>query len=141
MSGNYSYEVWKDCDDLQKVCSQLLDNANMDVKFTNCPFSIELAFFVIGSDIKVEFSCSGIEKFSIEKDSEDCPLYLVLEVHVSSPKKVRDKKMSDSEFWALDHEDYVWGIFVLPEADISIKSLSFDWSINQITEEEMKWLS
>lgn len=141
MTDNYSYEAWKESSDLEAVCSQLLDNANMDVKFTDCPFSIALSFCVIGSDIKVNFTCSDIAKFSIVKDSENGPIYVALEASVIPPIKLRDPNMSDHEFNMIDHKDYVWEVNVLPEADICIKCISFKWEIMQISEEEMKWLN
>ena len=113
----------------------------MDVRFTDCPFSIELVFYVIGSDIKVQFVCSEIEVLNLDKDWNDRPLYLAFEVQVKPPKINRDPAQSDREFASIDHAEYLWEISVLPEASLSIKCLSFSWCVQKIGDEELSWLN
>lgn len=113
----------------------------MDVNFTDHPFTIELVFYVIGSDIKVRFTCSEIQGLNLEKDWNDGPLYVTLEANVKSPKLVRDPDQPDHKFWCIDHSEYLWEISVLPEANLNIKCLSFDWSLEKISDEELSWLN
>lgn len=136
-----SFKAWEGTTDLDLVCAKLLDNANMDVNFTDYPFAIALVFYVIGSDIKVRFICSEIEGLSLEKDWNDGPLYVALEANVKSSKLTRDPEQPDHEFSCSDHSEYLWEISVLPEANLNIKCLSFDWSLEKITDEELSWLN
>jgi len=113
----------------------------MDVKFNDYPFSITLVFYVICSDIRVQFVCSEIEVLSLEKDWNDGPLYVALEVSVNKPTLARDPTQAEHEFSCIDHAEYLWEIRVLPEANLNIKCLSFDWGIQKISDEELSWLS
>ncbi len=122
---------------LQTICRTMLDNANMDIDFTKCPFAVRLTFYVIGSDKKVIFDCSDIEKFSITKDASDCPEYVCLEVDVTTPKMQRPAGLSEFEFEIGDKANYLWHVEILPEAHIEIKCLNFAWQIQPMTVEEM----
>lgn len=111
----------------------------MDVKFEDSPFSIKLVFYVIGSDFKVQFVCSDIEVLNLEKDWNDGPLYVALEAQVKPPKQTRDPALADHVFSCTDHAEYMWEISVLPEANLNIKCLSFDWCIQKISDDELSW--
>ncbi|KZN29702.1 hypothetical protein N474_21360 [Pseudoalteromonas luteoviolacea CPMOR-2] len=133
----YSYKNWKNNSDLNLVCEKLLDNANVDIIFTNFPFSVSLIFFVIGSDIKVTFICSEIESFHLDKGWDDSPLYVVLETNVKAPKKNRHLNQPDHEFSCMEHDGYLWEINVMPDVNLNIKCLSFEWRIDRVTEKEV----
>jgi len=109
----------------------------MDVKFTDYPFSVTLVFYVIGSDIKIQFDCSEIEDLRLEKSWNDEPLYVALEARVAPPKLVRNSTQSDFDFTCIDRAEYLWEISVFPEANLSIKCLSFSWSVQMISDEEL----
>lgn len=113
----------------------------MDIHFTDHPLSIRLIFYVIGSDIKVEFNCSEIERISIDKDFNDDSLYSALETRVIPPRLTRTLELTNHEFACIDHADYLWEISVVPEVKLLIRCLSFDWCIQKISDEELSWLN
>lgn len=76
------FENWENEKDLSKVCKELLDNADMDYSFNGCPLGIDIVFYVAGSNIKVIFNCAEISKIEIQKEYDDVPIHLVLEVNV-----------------------------------------------------------
>jgi hypothetical protein len=112
------FEDWKNESDLALVCKKLLDNADMDYSFGNCPLSIDFVFYVVGSDIKVLFSCSEISKLYIEKEHDDVPIHLVLEVNVRK-------------------ENETFYIQIMPEFNLELECKSFSWSIKEFSEEEV----
>mgnify|MGYP001243323666 CR=1 FL=1 len=111
------FEDWKNESDLGLVCKKLLDNADMDYSFSNCPLSLEIVFYVVGSDIKVLFSCSEISKLNIEKEHDDVPIHLVLEVNV----------------W---EENESFHIQIMPEFNLELECKIFNWSIKEFSEQE-----
>ena len=115
-------------------------DASLDVEFTNFPFSITLTFAVVGTDRKVVFFCSQIEEFTLTKGAFDEPEYLCFEVSVEPPKKELPSDVSEFEFglkeWN-DKQDFLWSIEILPEAEIKIKCLKFEWKILKMSQEEM----
>ena len=115
----------------------MLDNADLFVEFTNFPFSIRLTFAVVGTNKKVIFLCSQIEKFCLNKGVFDEPDYLCLEANVTPPPKERLPGLSDFEFGLMDKTDFLWSIEVLPEADIKIKCLRFEWELLIMSDEEI----
>jgi hypothetical protein len=111
----------------------------MDMEIGSSPLTVELTFFVIGSDIKIIFRCAEIIRFDLIKEFDDLPFYLVLEVCVNQPKKVREPNLSDSEFSMLEHEEFAWDVVILPEAQLNIKCLKFDWWLEKATDEELSY--
>ena len=89
---------------------------------------------MIGSDIKVTFTCSEIEAFHLDKDWNDAPLYVALEANVKAPTKNRDSNQPDHEFSCMEHDEYLWEVNVMPEANLKIKCLSFKWCVDRITD-------
>ena len=111
------FEDWKNENSIVRVCRELLDNTDLDYSFVDSPLSLELLFYVVGSDIKVRFNCKEISKLSIEKENEDLPLHLVLETNV----------------WE-KNEDFHIQIF--PEFALNIVCKRFDWQIEEFSEKE-----
>ncbi len=111
------FEEWKNEDGLGLVCQKLLDNADMDYSFNNCPLGVEFVFYVVGSDIKVLFSCSEITKLEIEKEHDGAPFHLVLEVNVRE-------------------ENGVFYIQIMPKFNLSLECKNFSWSIEKFPENE-----
>ena len=111
------FDDWKNENDIARVCNELLDNADMDYSFKNCPLSIEFTFFVVGSDIKVKFKCGGISKLNIEKEFDDLPLHLVLETNVQE-------------------RNGGFRINMLPEFIVDLECTAFDWSIEEFSSKE-----
>lgn len=64
----------------------MLDYAQLSIEFTNFPFSIQLIFYVVGTDQKVIFDCSDIVSFHLDKEPHE-NVFTVLETHVIEPKK------------------------------------------------------
>ena len=119
MSKELLFEEWEKEKDINLICSNLLDNANLDIKYHSYPFGIELIFYVIGTEIKVVFTCKEIELFSIEKSSNEEPMFTVLETKIK-------------------HKNSSWEISILPEAQINIKCHAFNWAVLQMTESEKR---
>jgi len=122
---------------LQTICRTMLDDASLWIEFINFPFGVRLTFYVTGTDKKVIFLCSQIEKFSLNKGAFDEPEYVCLEVNVEQPEKERPRELSDFEFELMDKKDFTWSIEVLPEAEIKIKCLQFEWELLTMTQKEM----
>lgn len=118
------YEDWKKEKDLKKVCDSLLDNADMDYSINNCPLSIDMTFYVVGSNIKVIFKCNEIASLNIQKEHDDVPIHLVLEVNVT--KKI------DPDAGEL------FCIQVMPEMNIDVACKDFSWHLEEFTEIEQK---
>ena len=115
-------------------------DAGLFVEFTNFPFSVTLTFAVVGTDRKVIFLCSQIEEFTLKKGAFDEPEYLCFEVSVEPPKKERPPDLSEFEFGlkeSNDKKDFLWNIEVLPEAEIKVKCLEFEWKVLKMSQEEM----
>lgn len=66
---------------------------------------------------------------------------MALEENVKSPNLTRDPEQPEHEFSCIDHSEYLWKISVLPEANLTIKCLSFDWSLEKVKDEEISWLN
>ena len=118
----------------------MLDYANLNVEFANYPFAVRLTFYEVGTDKKVIFDYSGIQEFSLVRDPADKldgPEYVCLEVKVREPKKQMPPNKYDFEFEVVDKSKYLWSIEILPDAQIKIKCLHFDWKIAGLTQEEM----
>lgn len=127
-------------DEIEKICRTMLDNANLNVEFTNYPFAVHLTFYVIGTDKKVIFDCSGIQELSFLRDAADDlggPEYVCLEVNVKKPGKQMPKNKYDFEFEVVDKTKYLWSIEILPDAHIKIKCLHFDWRELNMAQEEI----
>lgn len=86
----------------------------------------------------MRFTCSEIEGFNLEKDWDDGPLYAALETQVELPKLSKNPSLSDYEFSRIDHSEYLWKIMVLHEVNLNIKCLSFEWSLEKITDSDIK---
>ncbi len=125
-------------EDLQTICRSI--DGSLSIEFTNFPFTITLTFWIVGTDKKVIFSCSQIEEFTLKKEAFDEPEYLCFEVSVNPPKKKRPTDLSDFEFGLKeysDKNDFLWSIEILPEAEIKIKCLEFEWMILKMSKEEI----
>ena len=114
---DYSYQYWKEEKSIDLVCDKLLDNADMNIEFSSYPLSVKLTFFIIGSDIKIIFSCKNIELLKLDKESDDEALFVILETHVVC----KNKK---------------WEITLFPNPEITIHCNKFNWSIGKMTESE-----
>ena len=106
MNRDFSFCEWEKEKDVNHVCSSLLDNANMEIRVSSYPFGVELLFFVIGSDIKIIFTCKEIGLFSIEKMPDEDSMFTVLEVSVERIKNY-------------------WKISILPEANVKIECVAY----------------
>ena len=91
----------------------------MDLNINSYPLSLELSFFVIGSDIKIVFLCKEIESFSIQKEPDEEAMFTVLETKI-------------------EHIEGSWKILIFPVAEIEIKCNSFNWSIVQMSDSERR---
>ena len=64
------------------VCDKLLDNADLDIQILSYPLSVNLIFYVVGSDIKVKFICEKIARIEINRDYDEESIFVVLETHL-----------------------------------------------------------
>lgn len=113
------YADWKTETSLNRVCAQLLDNADMDYEFINDPLSLKFIFYVIGSDIKVIFECKSITEFSLKQESDDSPLYVVLDVSVK-----------------IDVASKIHEIQIAPDPEIIVKCKDFSWYLAEFDKSE-----
>lgn len=122
--------------EIEKICRTMLDNANLNVEFTNYP----LTFYVTGTYKKVIFDCSGIREFRFFRDAVDDldgPEYVCLEVNVEEPNKQMPENRYNFEYEVVDKTKYLWSIEILPDAHIKIKCLHFDWKVLNMMQEEI----
>jgi hypothetical protein len=118
--------------DLGLVCKKLLDNADMDVNYSNFPDSVELIFYIISSDIKVSFVCSGIEMFSIEQNWDQDALYVVLECEVNPPQIILDVEKNGGSFISSkERKKHMWEILIQGGVCLHLKCIAFNWKLER----------
>jgi hypothetical protein len=139
MKNDFAFDKWSQETDIHEVCKHLLDNADLAINLESNPFSLQLTFYVVGTILKVIFYCGGIELFRLKKDWDDCPLFLVLDTTVTEPQKQLELNISSSS--SFDTKEYLWKIFIHPRPLIQIECLQFKWRVEQMSEEEIKWLN
>ena len=118
MDKDFSFETWKEANEIAEVCAQLLDNADLEIEINSFPIEIKLVFFVVGSDIKVVVQCRRVKNLQILKDPEEEPRFTVLETSITNPEAGQ------------------WNVSIKPVAMIDISCEELEWKIEKMTEAE-----
>jgi hypothetical protein len=135
MQNDYSLKKWGQETNIHVVCKCLLDNADMDIKIEEYPFSIKLTFYIVGTILKVTFDCSDIELFSMRKKWDENVYFIIVEAYITEPKKPLPPDVTNSR--SFDSKDYLWKIS-LPGVVMEIECLRFKWRVEEMTAEEIK---
>ncbi len=127
--------------DLKYYCENWLDNADLDINIytKDKQETIELIFYVVGYSKKLILNCTKVVKYSLEKESDDLPLYAVFATHIKQYNRDDLLKYIDFEFHeALNSK--LWFIRVLEgDAKIDLICEKLQWNIKDISESERKW--
>jgi hypothetical protein len=135
MENDYSLKKWEQETSIHVVCARLLDNAEMEIKIEEYPFSVRLTFYIVGTILKVIFDCNDIELFSLRKEWDEYGYSTILEAYITQPKKLLPPDVTDSR--SFDSKDYLWKIS-LPGVAMEIECLRFKWRVEEMTAEEIK---
>lgn len=127
---------------LQDVCKNMLDNADMLMDLKHYP-DITLHFSVFGA-VKgkfweVIFQCPNTIEYHAEIDDEmtedDC--YMVLEANVTQRRKGSFPQSIKDKLHNLDENSWVWDIHI--ESDdiiLDLVTTEFSWQLHEIAGEE-----
>ncbi len=138
MENDYSLTKWAQETSIHVVCERLLDNADMDIKIEEYPFSVQLTFYIVGTILKVIFDCNDIELFSVKKEWDENVHFIILEAYITEPKKPLPSDVTNSR--SFDSKDYLWKIS-LPGVAMEVECLRFKWRIEEMTAEEINSLN
>lgn len=122
--------------ELEKVCKELLDNADLDVELKQETSTIRLRFATgnkKGELVEVFFECNEFHLFRVIKASEDSEGFFVGQTIVNKieePKEV--KNLLSSQGWRFDDRHFpkiLYHIKVFGCIEIEIICLKFDWHL------------
>lgn len=126
--------------ELDNICSEMLDNAELQIDLDSDRFSLLLTFYVIGSDKKIEFRCFDLKSFSIQKPASETPYFVVLETRVTPPRQQLPTTLSAFELEIIDPSPHLWEVVIEGSVRISIKAMTFSWEAHTLSAEELRSL-
>jgi hypothetical protein len=119
--------------DLNYVCENLLDNADLDVYLDGITATIKLCFTVGGSLEEVIFECSNFHIFKMVKPPDYDQALFVGETKVTTIEEPREiQRWLGSEGWTWENgalQERLYLIETLGEVEILILCEKFSWDI------------
>jgi len=122
--------------ELEKVCKELLDNADLDVELENKTSSIRLKFTTgnkEGELVEVFFECKNFCFFKMAKNSEDEEGFFVGQTVVNKIEEIEGIKnflvTQDKAFGNKQLPNILYHIKILGGAEIEVICFKFDWRL------------
>ncbi len=119
--------------DLNYVCENLLDNADLDVYLDGITATIKLCFTVGGSLEEVTFECSNFHIFKMVKPPDYDQALFVGETKVTTIEEPAEiQRWLGSEGWTWENaalQERLYLIETLGEVEILILCEKFSWDI------------
>ena len=122
--------------ELEKVCKELLDNADLDVELKQETSIIRLRFATgnkNGELVEIFFECNDFHLFTVTKDPEDSESFFVGQTivnRIEEPKEV--ESLLSSQGWTFGDRQppkTLYHIKILGSIKIEIICLTFNWHL------------
>jgi hypothetical protein len=126
---------------LQELCTDYLDNADLDFKIDPDTFTLHMTFYAAGSDKKVIFECGDVRELSVRKSPLDRPFFPVMKTTVSPAQKAIPRSWSAFDLKVNDLSPYFWKVDVEGSLNLSVHALHFTWREERLSDADRAYFN